>query len=81
MSLCTERSVDKFVEVEMASDGAGILGTLCKKTGIVQLTIKTKMCIGYNVCCSMSSFGMDSLPQDHMNFIFALQIVGFQCTF
>ena len=78
MSLCTECHVDKFVEVEMASLGVGILGTLRDKTGIMQLTIKTKMCVGYNVRCSMSSFGLDSLPQDHiMNLIFALQIVGF----
>lgn len=78
MSLRTERGVDKFVEVEMASIGVGILGTLCEKTGIMQLTIKTKMCIGYNIRCSMSSFGLDFLPQDHiMNLIFALQIVGF----
>lgn len=78
MSLCTERGVDKFVEVEMSSIGVGILGTLCDKTGIMQLTIKTKICFGYNVCCSMPSFGLDSLPQDHiMNLIFALQIVGF----
>lgn len=71
MSLCTECGVDEFVEVEMASIGVGILGTLRDKTGIMQLIIKTKMCIGYNVCCSMSSFGLDSLPQDHiMNLIF-----------
>lgn len=56
MSLCTECGVDKFVEVEMASIAVGILGTLRDKTGIMQLTIKTEVCGGYNVCCSMSSF-------------------------
>lgn len=43
--------------------------------------MKTEMCIDFSVCCSMSSFGLDSLPQDHiMNsvfFFFSLQNVGF----
>jgi len=82
MSLCTECGIDKFVEVEMVSSiGVGILGALHNKTGIVQLTIRTKTRFAYDVCCSTSSFGLDSLPQDHiMNMFFALQVGGF-CTF
>lgn len=80
VSLCTECGVDEFVKVEMVSVGVGILGAL-HKTGIVQLTIRTKAHFAYDVCCSTSSFGLDSLPQDHiMNTFFALQVVGF-CTF
>lgn len=65
MSLCTECGVDKFVEVEMVSVGVGILGAL-HKTGIMQLTIRTKTHFAYGVCCSTSSFGLDSLPRDHV---------------
>lgn len=60
MSLCTECGVDKRVEVEMASLEVGILGALHDKTGIMQLTIRTKTYFGYDVCCSMSSFGFSS---------------------
>lgn len=63
----------------MASVGAGILEEWWDKIGIVQLTMKTEMCINYSACCSMSSFGLDYLLQDHIiNFnSFALQNVGF----
>lgn len=38
-----------------------------------------RMCIDFSACCSMSSFWLDYLPQDHIiNFSFsALQNVGF----
>lgn len=82
MSLCTECGVDNFVEVEMASIGVGILGTLRDKTGIMQLTIKTKMCVGCNGCCSMSSFGLDSLPQDHtISLVLLYKLLAFDALF
>lgn len=61
-----------FVEV-------GIPEEWWDKIGIVQLTMKAEMCIDCSACCSMSSFGLDYLPQDRiLNFnIFALQNVGF----
>lgn len=63
----------------MAFIGVGIPEECWDKIGIVQLTMKTEMCIDLSACCSMSSFGLDYLPQDHfLNFNFsALQNVGF----
>lgn len=79
LSLCTDCGVDKFVEGKMASVGVGIPKERWDKICIMQLIMKTEMCIDYSACCSMSSFGLDYLLQDHIiNFsFFALQNVGF----
>lgn len=78
MSLCTECGDDKCVEVEMASLEVGILGALHDKTGIMQLTIRTKhTLVMMFAACPL----LDSLPQDHiMNLFFALRVISF-CTF
>lgn len=67
----------------MASIRVGILEEWWDKIGIEQLAMKAEVCINCSACCSMSSFGLDSLPQDHiMNFIFLLyKMLAFDALF